>query len=130
MAESPDQQFLILVFVAVLGMVFLGSALKIAAEGERFAVFLLGRFHSYKGPGLVLIVPFTQRIHRLRIGDVGVYSGGGFARFGDVDIPVQDAGALRPEQAVRIDRFDGVEPRIAASPERPQQHCPKCGHRF
>ena len=114
--------------VALFLVIWLSLALKIAAEGERFAVYMLGRFHSYKGPGLVLVVPFTQRVHRLRVGDVGVMSGSGFATFGDVDVPVQDD--FDTGQSIRIDGFDGAEPRFVASDESPGQQCPKCGHRF
>ncbi len=128
MQVGPD---LVIVFLLTLFLIiWLTFALKIAAESERFAVYLLGRFHSYKGPGLVLVVPFTQRVHRLRVGDVGVMSGSGFATFDGVDIPVLNTGALEQGQVVSIDAFDGVEPRLVASSERPGQQCPKCGHRF
>lgn len=109
---------------------FLVSTLKIAQESERFAVFVLGRFHSFKGPGLILITPYTQQVHRLKVGDVGVLTSPEFARFDTIDIPVSNVGSLRQGQAVRIEGFDGVEPRIVASSVPAPTICPSCGHKF
>ena len=117
-------------FLLVVAIVVLMQSLKIANENERFAVFLLGRFHSYKGPGLVLITPYTQRVHRLKVGDVGVLTNSEFARFGSVDIPISNTGSLRQGQAVRIDGFDGVDPRLVASSVPAKTTCPNCGHNF
>jgi regulator of protease activity HflC (stomatin/prohibitin superfamily) len=37
------------------------SALRIAAERERFVVFRLGRFARIAGPGIVFLLPFVDR---------------------------------------------------------------------
>ena len=111
-------------------MVILYQSIVIVAENERVAVFFLGRFQAYKGPGLVFVTPHTQKIVRLKVGDIGVLSNAEFARFDDMDIPVQDVGSLRQGQAVRIERFDGVQPRLAASNLPAQTICPNCGHKF
>jgi regulator of protease activity HflC (stomatin/prohibitin superfamily) len=108
----------------------LSKATKIAAEGERFAIFTLGRFHSYAGPGLVMIIPYTQQAITLKIGDLGQLKSREFATFGNVNIPVTDTASLNIGQAVRIDGFDGVQPRLVASAVRPMNHCPKCGHEY
>jgi len=111
-------------------IVVLARAVKIAGESERFAVFSLGRFQAFKGPGLILIAPDIQKVHRLKVGDIGVLAGSEFARFGTVDIPAGDVGSLRAGQAVRIDGFDGVEPRLVASSVSAKTMCPSCGHEF
>ena len=121
---------LILLIFTVFACIFAALSLKIAGESERFAIFLLGRFQAFKGPGLVLIAPFTHKAHRLRIGDVGRLKSPEFADFGGIDVPIADVGSLKPDQAVRIDGFDGVEPRIVASPVPPKSICPNCGHQF
>ena len=82
-----SELFVYLVLMIIV-TVFLVNTLKIAQESERFAVFVLGRFHSFKGPGLILITPYTQQVHRLKAGDVGVLTSPEFARFDTVDIPV------------------------------------------
>jgi hypothetical protein len=121
--------FFVLILMIVVTVV-LYKSIRIARESERFAVFVLGRFQAYKGPGLVMIVPNTQQVYRLRIGDIGVLTGSEFARFGEVDIPVRNVGSLKQGQAVRIDGFDGVEPRIVASAVPAKTICPNCGHNF
>ena len=52
---------LILVFVVLL----LAYAIRILREYERGVVFLLGRFQTVKGPGLVIIIPFLQTMDRV-----------------------------------------------------------------
>ena len=125
MSNMPFVLILTLVLIIVLA-----SSLKIAGESERFAVFILGRFQAFKGPGLILIAPFTQKVHRLRVGDIGLLKSSEFASFGDVDIPISNVDSLRQGQAVRIDSFDGAEPRIVASSTPPKTLCPNCGHQF
>jgi len=114
----------------VVVTVILMNAIKIANENERFAVFILGRFQAFKGPGLILITPYTQQVQRLKVGDIGVLTGPEFARFDTVDIPVSNVASLRQGQAVRIDGFDGVEPRLVASSVPGKTICPNCGHNF
>ena len=52
---------------AVLGVIFLFivivllSAIKIVQEYERGVVFRLGRFAA-RGPGLILLIPFIERM--------------------------------------------------------------------
>ena len=116
----------LIVIVSILGV----NTFKIAEESERFAVFYLGRFQAYKGPGLVLAAPHVQRVVRLKIGDIGAMNGSEFARFGGVDVPVRNVDSLRDGQVVRIEGFDGVEPRLVASSARESTTCPECGHNF
>ena len=52
--------------VAVLiVVVLLVAALRILREYERGVVFMLGRFHKVKGPGLVVVVPGIQQMVRV-----------------------------------------------------------------
>ena len=123
-------EMLPILILTLIVIVILPSSIKIAGESERFAVFILGRFQAFKGPGLVLIAPYTQKVHRLRIGDIGLLESAEFARFAEVDIPIAEVGSLQVGQAVRIDSFEGVEPRIVASPIPAKVICPNCGHQF
>lgn len=54
----------ILVFVI---FVLLGNALRVLPEYERGVVFRLGRFVGIKGPGLVIIIPFIDRLLRVSL---------------------------------------------------------------
>jgi regulator of protease activity HflC (stomatin/prohibitin superfamily) len=51
--------------IAILVAIFLVSAIRILREYERGVVFFLGRFHSVKGPGLVIVIPGVQQMVRV-----------------------------------------------------------------
>jgi len=53
--------YFIAVVVAVLGFIAF-NVFKILREYERGVVFLLGRFQTVKGPGLIILIPFVQRM--------------------------------------------------------------------
>jgi len=46
-------------------IIFLASAIRILREYERAVVFTLGRFTGVKGPGLIILIPFIQRMERV-----------------------------------------------------------------
>ncbi|WP_151703773.1 slipin family protein [Nitrincola alkalilacustris] len=67
--------------VAVLVLLFLMLiiyAIRILREYERAVVFILGRFQSVKGPGLIFIIPFIQTMERVDLRTVVM------------DVPTQD----------------------------------------
>ena len=49
----------------VLGIFFIFSAIKILREYQRGVIFLLGRFWRVKGPGLIIVIPFIQKMVRV-----------------------------------------------------------------
>ena len=49
----------------ILLVVLVVSAVRILREYERGVVFFLGRFHSVKGPGLVIVIPAVQQMVRV-----------------------------------------------------------------
>ena len=63
-----------LLVVAIL----LFSAIRILREYERGVVFMLGRFYSVKGPGLIIIIPGIQQMVRVDL------------RIVVMDVPSQD----------------------------------------
>lgn len=54
-----------IVTVAVLAAILLPQIFKILREYERAVVFRLGKFHKTKGPGLILLIPFIDKIERV-----------------------------------------------------------------
>jgi regulator of protease activity HflC (stomatin/prohibitin superfamily) len=42
-------------------VIVLASALRIIPEGQRLAVYRLGRYLGERGPGLILLIPFLDR---------------------------------------------------------------------
>ena len=54
-----------IIYMIVFLIIFLAFAIRILREYERGVVFTLGRFTGVKGPGLILLIPFIQRMVRV-----------------------------------------------------------------
>jgi regulator of protease activity HflC (stomatin/prohibitin superfamily) len=67
----------LIVAVAIIGL-FLFSAIRVLNEYERGVIFRLGRFHSTKGPGLIIVLPMIDRMVRISL------------RLVTMDVPSQD----------------------------------------
>lgn len=65
-------------FILIIFAVVLFNAIKILKEYERGVVFLLGRFQTVKGPGLILLFPFIQTMTKVDL------------RVIVMDVPTQD----------------------------------------
>lgn len=68
-------EILIIVFLSVF---FILSAIKILNEYERAVVFRLGRYLASKGPGIIILIPFIDRMVRVSLRTV------------TLDVPPQD----------------------------------------
>ncbi|MEM2174602.1 MAG: slipin family protein [Candidatus Micrarchaeia archaeon] len=64
--------------LAIIIIIFLSMAIRILAEYERGVIFRLGRFHKVKGPGLILLIPFIDRMAKVSL------------RVVTLDVPPQD----------------------------------------
>ena len=51
--------------LALLAVILLGSAIRILREYERGVIFRLGRLIDQKGPGLIFLIPFIDRMVRI-----------------------------------------------------------------
>ncbi len=70
---------LALLGIVVAVIVFIGSQIfKILQEYERGVIFFLGRFQTVKGPGLIILIPFLQRMTKVDL------------RVIVLDVPTQD----------------------------------------
>jgi len=56
---------LIYLVIAVVVIILLSAAIKIVQEYERGGVFRLGRFVGLRGPGLVFLIPFIERMRKV-----------------------------------------------------------------
>jgi regulator of protease activity HflC (stomatin/prohibitin superfamily) len=54
-----------IVVIAILLLLFLASAVRIAREYERGVIFRLGRLLGVKGPGLFLLIPVVDKMVRV-----------------------------------------------------------------
>ncbi len=64
--------------VIVFALMLISSALKILREYERAVIFRLGRLIATKGPGLIVLIPFIDRMVRVSLRTVAM------------DVPPQD----------------------------------------
>ena len=88
---------------AVVVVLVLASSVKILREYERAVVFNLGRFHAVRGPGLVLLVPFVQKMVRVDL------------RIQVIEVPSQDV-ISRDNVSMKVDAvlyFAVVDPEHA-----------------
>lgn len=60
-----DMGWILYLFIALIVLIVLSSAIKIVQEYERAGIFRLGRFVGLRGPGLVLIIPFIERARKV-----------------------------------------------------------------
>ena len=49
----------------LVAMIVLARSIKIIRENERVIVFRLGHFFGVQGPGVVLLIPFVDKIERV-----------------------------------------------------------------
>ena len=54
-----------IITIVIFLSVFLPQMFKIMREYERGVVFRLGKFQSTKGPGLIVLVPFIDKVERV-----------------------------------------------------------------
>ena len=55
----------LIVVLAIFALIVLFSAIKILREYERGVIFRLGRLIDQKGPGLILLIPFIDRMVKI-----------------------------------------------------------------
>src|SRR3954452_1880481 len=55
----------ILIVLVFFALIAIGSSVRILREYERGVIFRLGRLIAQKGPGLILLIPFIDRMVRV-----------------------------------------------------------------
>ncbi len=53
--------------VVILVVLFLANAIRILNEYERGVIFRLGRVIRAKGPGLIILIPYVDRMQRVSL---------------------------------------------------------------
>ncbi len=82
--------WLLYVVIAIGVLILLSAAIRIVQEYERGAVFRLGRFVGLRGPGLIFLIPFIERMIKV---DLRVIT---------MDVPSQEC-ITRDNVTVRVD---------------------------
>ncbi len=88
------------IVLAILIFLFLSSAIKILPEYERGVIFRLGRVIGAKGPGLIILIPFIDKMVRVSL------------RVVTLDVPTQDV-ITKDNVSVKVDAvvyFKVVDP--------------------
>jgi regulator of protease activity HflC (stomatin/prohibitin superfamily) len=52
----------VLIVLVIFGLIALGASVRVLREYERGVIFRLGRLIDQKGPGLILLIPFIDRM--------------------------------------------------------------------
>jgi len=60
-------QFAGLIVLAIFVLIMLFAAIRIVNEYERGVVFRLGRYVGVRGPGLILLIPFIERMVKVEL---------------------------------------------------------------
>jgi regulator of protease activity HflC (stomatin/prohibitin superfamily) len=95
--------FILLIPLLILILIILGAIVRVVREYERGVVFRLGRLMGPRGPGLILLVPFIERMQRIDLRTV------------TLDIPAQEV-ITRDNVTVRVNAvayFRVVDPNAA-----------------
>lgn len=58
---------IIIVVVVLAAIILLSASLRIVNEYERGVVFRLGRYVGVRGPGLILLIPFIERMVKVEL---------------------------------------------------------------
>lgn len=115
-------------FLVIVG-ILLASGIKIGSEHERFAVFRLGRFIGFKGPGVCFKLGTAEKWVRIKPGDRGELMDTALAKIHDIDLPVQVDGKASIGQVIRVKGFQGDQ--LWVTPDSFQGRtviCQKCGY--
>lgn len=82
--------FVLIVIVVLVLIVILSAAIRIVQEYERGVIFRLGRYVGIRGPGLVFLIPFIERMQKIGL------------RVITMDVPAQEA-ITRDNVTVKVD---------------------------
>src|SRR5215210_8408052 len=79
----------ILIVIVIFLLIIASAAVKVVQEYERGVVFRLGRLMGPRGPGLILLIPFVERMAKVDLRTV------------TMDIPAQEV-ITRDNVTVRV----------------------------
>jgi len=123
MSLSLIVPFLVIVFLVAFRV-------KIAAENERFAIHVLGRFDGFKGPGpLFKLHGVEHQWTRIRLGERGVLVAPEVIRLHNRDLPISTSSSIEVGEVVTVSGFaEGKLLIEKCSDQRQAYRCEKCGH--
>jgi len=112
----------------IIVVAYLLSAIRITQENERFAVYSLGRFAGFKGPGLVLKIPGgSSEFVRIPLGAEGEVQSNEVVLVGSHAMPFTSESSVRAGTKVRVTGFSNAAVKVEA--QQKFVVCEKCGHK-
>jgi len=57
--------FMTIVYIVAILIAILATSIRILNEYERGVIFSLGRFTGVKGPGLIIVIPYIQKMEKI-----------------------------------------------------------------
>ncbi len=60
-----EGNIILIVAIVIVAFILLTAAIKIVNEYERGVIFRLGRYVGLRGPGLILLIPFIERMVKI-----------------------------------------------------------------
>jgi regulator of protease activity HflC (stomatin/prohibitin superfamily) len=93
----------LIAFLGVVVLVLLFQIFKVLDEYERGVIYTLGRYTGTKGPGLIILVPFVQRMQKIDM------------RVRTIDVPSQDV-ISKDNVSVKVNAviyFRVIDPNLA-----------------
>jgi hypothetical protein len=115
--------------VQILLVVAIGPGIRVLPESERDAVFALGRFAGFKGPGIVLTGKGFAKWKKVKTGEQGTIINTSTVRLAAGDLPAVIDGTAKPGPLVRVTGFATKQVYVAVDfDQRRVIRCSKCGH--
>jgi hypothetical protein len=113
---------------ALLAILIL-ACIRVVPESERYAVFALGRFAGFRGPGLVFKGKGPAVWRKVRTGERGTIISSSTVRLGIGDLPALIDGQPKVGAFVRVTGFETGRLLVAVDvDQRRVIKCTKCGH--
>jgi len=91
----------------IVVIVLVLSAFNICKENERFVIFRLGRKIRVVAPGLIIVIPFIDKVARIRIGDTAEVLTSDKIILKGIEFPSTSGEQLNSGTVVRIVGFVG-----------------------
>lgn len=85
------------VFIVIIVLIILSAMIRILREYERGIIFRLGRLVGVKGPGLIILIPFVDKMVKVSL------------RVVTMDVPAQDV-ITRDNVSVKVDAVTYFRP--------------------
>jgi regulator of protease activity HflC (stomatin/prohibitin superfamily) len=119
-----------LAFIFIILAVYFLAKIKVLTDQERFAQIILGQFHKFKGPGLLVKWAGSEvKWIKVSIGDRGEVLTPQRVRIHNRDLPYKPDNSIKVGNFVRI--MDFTEDKLIVTYDNNQERsmvCENCGH--